>query len=110
MLRDPAFQSAPIEHPDVLLGAAPVYAADLKAGYAALGPRLWNGYGQGESPCTIAAMPKALLAAAIAAGDEARMTRVGLARTGIEVAVVDPEDRRAAARRGRRSRGARRHA
>ena len=83
MLRDPAFQRAPIENiRTVLLGAAPVYAADLKAGYEALGPRLWNGYGQGESPCTITAMPKPLLAAAIAAGDEARMVSVGLAGPG----------------------------
>jgi long-chain acyl-CoA synthetase len=94
MLRDPAFAGARIENiRTVLLGAAPVYAADLKAGYEAFGPRLWNGYGQGESPCTITAMPKVLLAAAIAAGDEARMVSVGLARTGIEVAVVDAQDR-----------------
>jgi long-chain acyl-CoA synthetase len=94
MLRDPGFAGAPIENiRTVLLGAAPVYAADLKAGYEALGPRLWNGYGQGESPCTITAMPKGLLAAAIVAGDEARMVCVGLARTGIEVAVVDAGDR-----------------
>jgi long-chain acyl-CoA synthetase len=97
MLRDPGFASAPIDRiRTVLLGAAPVYATDLKAGYEALGARLWNGYGQGESPCTITAMPKALLAAAIAAGDEPRMVSVGLARTGLEVAVVDDEDRRLA--------------
>jgi long-chain acyl-CoA synthetase len=94
LLRDPAFQSARIENiRTVLLGAAPVYAADLKAGYEAFGARLWNGYGQGESPCTITAMPKALLAAAIQAGDEARMVSVGLARTGIEVQVFDADDR-----------------
>jgi long-chain acyl-CoA synthetase len=94
MLRDPGFARAPIENiRTVLLGAAPVYAADLKAGYEALGPRLWNGYGQGESPCTISAMPKPLLAAAIVSGDEMRMTSVGLARTGLEVAVVDQQDR-----------------
>ena len=94
LLADPAFAGAPIENiRTVLLGAAPVYAADLRAGHEAFGPRLWNGYGQGESPCTITAMPKAVLAAAIEAGDEARMVSVGLARTGIEVAVVDAEDR-----------------
>ena len=38
-------------------------------------------------------MPKALLASAIEAGDEQRMVSVGLARTGIEVAIVDDEDR-----------------
>jgi long-chain acyl-CoA synthetase len=59
-----------------------------------LGPRLWNGYGQGESPCTITAMPKRLLADAIISGDEARMVSVGLPRTGVEVAVFDAEDRR----------------
>src|SRR6185437_11785411 len=94
LLRDAAFAKAPIENiRTVLLGAAPVYAADLKAGYEALGARLWNGYGQGESPCTITSMPKAVLAAAIAAGDAARMACVGFTRTGIEVAVVDAEDR-----------------
>jgi len=94
LVRDPAFRSARIENlRTVLLGAAPVYAADLKAGYEAFGARLWNGYGQGESPCTIAAMPKPLLAAAILAGDEARMVSVGLARTGIEVRIFDDRDR-----------------
>ena len=94
LVRHPAFASAKVENiRTLLLGAAPVYAADLKAGYLALGPRLWNGYGQGESPCTITAMPKALLASAIEAGDEQRMASVGLARTGIEVAIVDDEDR-----------------
>jgi long-chain acyl-CoA synthetase len=94
LIRHPAFASAKIENiRTLLLGAAPVYAADLKAGYQVLGPRLWNGYGQGESPCTITAMPKALLASAIEAGDEQRMVSVGVARTGIEVAIVDGEDR-----------------
>src|SRR5277367_6331865 len=94
LLRDEAFGAARIERVrTVLLGAAPVYVADLKAGYERFGPRLWNGYGQGESPCTITAMPKALLASAIEAGDEHRMVSVGLARTGIEVAIVDDEDR-----------------
>jgi long-chain acyl-CoA synthetase len=94
LIRHSAFASAKIENiRTLLLGAAPVYAADLKAGYGLLGPRLWNGYGQGESPCTISAMPKALLASAIETGDEQRMVSVGLARTGVEIAIVDEEDR-----------------
>ncbi len=94
LLLDTAFQSARLENiRTVLLGAAPVYVPDLKAGHEVLGGRLWNGYGQGESPCTITAMPKPLLAAAIEAGDEARMVSVGLARTGIEVRIVDADDR-----------------
>jgi long-chain acyl-CoA synthetase len=94
LLRDPAFQRAPIERlRTLLLGAAPVYAADLKAGVALIGPRLWNGYGQGESPCTITAMSSEMLADAIRSGDEARMVSVGVARTGIEVAILDGDDR-----------------
>ncbi|MGH6797127.1 MAG: AMP-binding protein, partial [Roseiarcus sp.] len=94
LLHHPAFARANLDSiRTVLLGAAPVYAADLKAGYEVLGPRLWNGYGQGESPCTITAMPKALLASAIESGDEPLMVSVGAARTGIEVAIFDGEDR-----------------
>ena len=94
LLRDPAFRDARVDNiRTVLLGAAPVYAADLREGFAALGPRLWNGYGQGESPCTITAMSKALLAEAIASGDEARMVSVGPARTGVEVAIFDADDK-----------------
>jgi long-chain acyl-CoA synthetase len=94
LLRDPDFARAPIERMrTLLLGAAPVYAADLKAGFELFGPRLWNGYGQGECPCTITAMSKEMLADAIRSGDEARMMSVGIARTGIEVAIVDGEDR-----------------
>lgn len=94
LVRNPAFACVSVDAiRTVLLGAAPVYAADLKAGHELLGPRLWNGYGQGESPCTITAMPKALLASAIESGDEKRMISVGVARTGIEVAIFDAEDR-----------------
>jgi long-chain acyl-CoA synthetase len=94
LLRDPAFASAPIDRMrTLLLGAAPVYSADLKAGLELFGPRLWNGYGQGESPCTITAMSKELLADAVRSGDEARVSSVGIARTGVEVAVFDADDR-----------------
>ena len=94
LLRDPAFASAPIERMrTLLLGAAPVYSADLKAGLEFFGPRLWNGYGQGESPCTITAMSKEILADAVRSGDEARVSSVGIARTGVEVAVFDADDR-----------------
>ena len=94
LLRDEAFGAARIERVrTVLLGAAPVYAADLKAGYERFGARLWNGYGQGESPCTITAMSKELLARAITANDEARMMSVGIARSGVEIDVFDGEDR-----------------
>jgi long-chain acyl-CoA synthetase len=94
LLRDTAFAGARTERVrTVLLGAAPVYATDLRAGYERFGRRLWNGYGQGESPCTITAMSKELLDEAIASGDEARMVSVGIARSGVEVDIFDDEDR-----------------
>jgi acyl-CoA synthetase (AMP-forming)/AMP-acid ligase II len=72
----------------ILVGAAPVYAEDLRAGLAAFGPRIWNGYGQGESPCTITAMDKEMIAAAARSGDDARLVSVGIARTGIELRIA----------------------
>jgi long-chain acyl-CoA synthetase len=94
LVRHPSLGRARIDSiRTILLGAAPVYAADLKSGNDLFGARLWNGYGQGESPCTITAMSKALLAQAIGAADERRMVSVGVARMGIEVAIFDEGDR-----------------
>ena len=84
--------SAPVDRlGTVLVGAAPVLADDLRRGVTALGPRVWNGYGQGESPCTITAMPAAATAAAL--DDPDRLVSVGSARWATRVRVVDPEDR-----------------
>ena len=78
-------------------GAAPVGPGELRDAVAALGPVVWNGYGQGESPCTITANGKAAIAAAVAAGDEDCLRSVGVARLGLIVRVVDAEDRELAA-------------
>jgi long-chain acyl-CoA synthetase len=72
----------------ILVGAAPVRAEDLRAGLDAFGPRLWNGYGQGESPLTITAMGPAAIAAAAATGDDARLISVGVARWATRVRVA----------------------
>ncbi|HUC00923.1 MAG TPA: class I adenylate-forming enzyme family protein, partial [Solirubrobacterales bacterium] len=77
----------------IIAGAAPILPADLKAAVGALGPVVWNGYGQGESPCTITAHGKAAIGAAVAAGDEAALRSVGVPRVGLIVRVVDEEDR-----------------
>ncbi|GAA3165102.1 long-chain fatty acid--CoA ligase [Blastococcus jejuensis] len=71
----------------VLVGAAPVRAEDLRAGVGAFGPRVWNGYGQGESPNTITAMSAADVAASLDRPD--RLTSVGTARFATRVRVVD---------------------
>ncbi len=76
----------------IVYGGAPMYVEDCKAAYAALGPRLAQIYGQGESPMTITAMPRALLAAAIEANDDARLGSVGLPVRGIEVRIGGADD------------------
>ena len=83
---------APVERlGTVLVGAAPVVADDLRRGIAALGARIWNGYGQGESPCTITAMSAAATAAAL--DDPQRLASVGTPRWATRVRVVDGDDR-----------------
>jgi long-chain acyl-CoA synthetase len=77
----------------IVYGGGPMYIADAKAAFAALGPRLAQIYGQGESPMTITAMNRALVADAIARGDDARLGSVGVAQTGIELRIGDADDR-----------------
>jgi long-chain acyl-CoA synthetase len=90
----PALASAPVDRiGTVLVGAAPVSPDDLRSAVHALGPRLWNGYGQGESPCTITANPPAAIAAAVAEGDDRVLGSVGVARWATRVRVVDGDDR-----------------
>ncbi|WP_374659899.1 class I adenylate-forming enzyme family protein [Phenylobacterium sp.] len=90
-LMDPALLRADlIPHIQRLMfGGAPMYAEDLRAAINHFGAeRLWGGYGQGEAPCTIAHLPSRLL------GDTARPDRdqvlasVGVARSGVEIAVA----------------------
>ena len=46
----------------VVYGGGPMYVEDAKAAFAALGPRLAQIYGQGESPMTITAMDRHAIA------------------------------------------------
>ncbi len=72
----------------IVYGGGPMYVADCKEAYAALGPRLAQIYGQGESPMTITAMNRALLADALARGDDARTGSVGVVQSGIDVRIA----------------------
>jgi long-chain acyl-CoA synthetase len=71
----------------IVYGGGPMYVEDCRAAFAALGPRLAQIYGQGETPMTITAMDRATLADAFARGDDARLASVGTAQTGIELAI-----------------------
>ena len=75
----------------VLCGAAPVYADDVRAALKAFGLRFWNGYGQGESPCTITAMPKHFYRDDGRDDFAQRLVSVGIARTGVEVRIANDD-------------------
>ena len=94
LLEAPGLRSAAIERiRTILCGAAPLYLGDVERTLRAFGPRLWIGYGQGESPLTITALPKEMLGNTTHPRHRARMESVGYARAGVEVQVVDEEDR-----------------
>ncbi len=77
----------------IVYGGGPMYVEDCKAAFAALGPRLAQIYGQGESPMTITAIGREQLADAATCGDESRLASVGSAQSGIEVRVAaGPDD------------------
>ena len=91
---DPAITSADLANlKTIIYGGAPMYLADLEDALAVFGPRLAQIYGQGETPMTITALSKAEHAAADQPGWRERMQSVGLARTDVEVRVVDEDDR-----------------
>jgi acyl-CoA synthetase (AMP-forming)/AMP-acid ligase II len=74
-------------------GGAPMYVADLQRALQLFGPRLYQLYGQGESPMTITGLDQRAHARALAAGDLAALASAGHARTGVAVRIVDEDDR-----------------
>jgi acyl-CoA synthetase (AMP-forming)/AMP-acid ligase II len=90
----PVAKSARIEHLRTLIyGGAPMYVSDLKRALAVFGPRLCNLYAQGETPVTGTYLSKAMHADVDHPEYAYRLSTVGIARTGIELRVVDEQDR-----------------
>jgi long-chain acyl-CoA synthetase len=77
----------------LIYGGAPMYLEDLKRALERCGPCLWQGYGQGETPNTIAFLSKEWHTRKDHPRYEAILSSVGVPRTGIAVRVVDDEDR-----------------
>jgi acyl-CoA synthetase (AMP-forming)/AMP-acid ligase II len=80
---------APRHLKTIAYGGAPMYVADLLRAIELFGPRLYQLYGQGESPMTITGLPQEI--------HKKEFLQVlgscGFARTGVEVKVFDGEDR-----------------
>src|ERR1700754_4481731 len=90
---DPALADADLSHlKTIIYGGAPMYLADLEAALEVFGPRLAQIYGQGETPMTITALSTTDHADRDNPRGRERMQSVGLARTDVEVRVVDPDD------------------
>lgn len=91
---DPAVANADLANlKTIVYGGAPMYLADLEDALAVFGPRLAQIYGQGETPMTITALSKAEHADRDHPRWRDRMQSVGVARTDVEVRVVDDADR-----------------
>jgi len=77
----------------IAYGGAPMYLADLERALALFGPKLYQLYGQGESPMTITGLDKAAHADTTHPRYEERLGSTGVARTGVAVRVVDEAGR-----------------
>ena len=77
----------------LVYGGGPMYAADLEAATRALGPRLAQIYGQGESPMTITVLSKRHHADTSHPRHRERLASVGIAHSVVQVRIRDPEGR-----------------
>ena len=77
----------------IVYGGAPMYVADLKATVARLGPVLVQIFAQGETPMTGTYLRREDHVVNGSEEQERRLTSAGVARTGVDVKVVDSEDR-----------------
>jgi acyl-CoA synthetase (AMP-forming)/AMP-acid ligase II len=74
-------------------GGGPMYVEDLKQAMRTLGPCLVQLFGQGEAPMTITYLPKRDHKLEGSEEEMRRLASAGIARTDVEVAVLDQEGR-----------------
>ena len=77
----------------IVYGGGPMYLADIEDAVAVMGPRFVQIYGQGESPMTITALQRDLIADRQHPRWRERLASVGTAQSCVEVQVVDEEGR-----------------
>ncbi len=77
----------------IVYGGAPMYVADLEKALTLLGPKLYQLYGQGESPMTISGLAQARHVVADPQERQRVLASCGYARTGVEIAVVGEDGR-----------------
>ncbi|MSQ89550.1 MAG: long-chain fatty acid--CoA ligase [Betaproteobacteria bacterium] len=86
LLASPAARS-PNSLKTITYGGAPMYVADSLRAIELFGPRLYQLFGQGESPMTITGLPQDFHQR------RSHLETCGFARSGVEVKIFDTEDR-----------------
>ena len=76
----------------IYYGGGPMYVADLEKALGLFGPRLYQLYGQGESPMTITGLDQRMHADTGHPRWRERLGSCGVPRTGVLVQVVDDND------------------
>jgi acyl-CoA synthetase (AMP-forming)/AMP-acid ligase II len=76
----------------LIYGGGPMYVEDLKRALDLFGPKLVQIYGQGEAPMTITALSKPMHAPTNHPRYVDRLGSAGIARSDVEVRVVDADD------------------
>lgn len=93
LVNAPALASADTRHLKTLIyGGGPMYVEDARRALDLLGPKLVQIYGQGEAPMTITALSKAMHAHSAHPHYLARLGSAGVARSDVEMRVVDSSD------------------
>jgi long-chain acyl-CoA synthetase len=94
LLASPALDGADLGNlKTIVYGGGPMYVADLRRALDRFGPRLVQIYGQGEAPMTISYVSRAVHAESGHPRWLERLASVGVARTDVEMRVVDGDDR-----------------
>jgi long-chain acyl-CoA synthetase len=75
----------------IVYGGGPMYVADIEEAVAVMGPRFVQIYGQGESPMTITALSRALVADRLHPRWRERLGSVGIAQSCVEVRIGDED-------------------
>lgn len=73
----------------IIYGGSPMYVSDLLNAMDVFGPRFYQLYGQGETPMTITGLNRHEHSGLRDAAHLARLATCGVARTGVQVRVVD---------------------
>ena len=77
----------------IVYGGGPMYLADIVEAVEVMGPRFVQIYGQGESPMTITALPRELVADRSHPDWRARLASVGRAFSALEVRIAGADGR-----------------